>query len=59
MSAGQPMLPLGAPSLPARHLEAIKNRYELVSHVPGPLLNGIYLYEPKTVVSAQVSPPTE
>jgi len=33
------------PSLPAAHLETMRERYRLTAHVPGPLANGVYVYE--------------
>lgn len=35
------------PSLPEQQLAMIRNGYELVAHVPGPLLDGVYVYEPR------------
>jgi hypothetical protein len=35
------------PSLPQAHLREIRKHYQLVEHIPGPLLNGDYLYQPK------------
>lgn len=46
-AANRPHLPLGAPSLPDQHLEIIRRRYEKILHAPGPLLGGVYLYQPK------------
>lgn len=42
--------PLGleAPSLPPEHLEAIAKHYALLQHVPGPLMDGVYVYGPKS-----------
>jgi 4-amino-4-deoxy-L-arabinose transferase-like glycosyltransferase len=34
------------PTLPEPHLHAIRQNYRLVAHLPGPLLNGDYLYLP-------------
>jgi hypothetical protein len=38
------------PSLPESHLKVIRNNYRLVGHIPGPYLNGDYLYEPAAAV---------
>lgn len=38
--------PPEAPSLPPRQLELIRRHYHLAAHVPGPLLGGVYVYEP-------------
>ena len=35
------------PSLPEAHLEAIRKNYDLVKHIDGPYLGGLYLYQPK------------
>ncbi len=34
------------PSLPDAHLDLIRESYRLVERVPGPYLNGLYVYEP-------------
>lgn len=34
------------PSLPPEQLEIIRRRYRQAAHVPGPLLNGVYVYVP-------------
>lgn len=34
------------PSLPPEQLEILRSRYRRIAHVPGPLLNGVYVYEP-------------
>jgi 4-amino-4-deoxy-L-arabinose transferase-like glycosyltransferase len=34
-------------NLPPAHLEAIRQNYRLVKHVPGPPLEGNYIYEPR------------
>jgi hypothetical protein len=34
------------PSLPVDHLDQIRKNYRLVKHVPGPYLDGDYVYEP-------------
>lgn len=41
-----------APSLPPAHLLAIAEEYVLLQHVPGPLMNGVYVYAPKVRDSA-------
>ncbi len=33
------------PSLPAAQLEIVRQRYRLAAHIPGPLANGVYVYE--------------
>jgi hypothetical protein len=38
---------LEIPSLPESHLQAIRENYRLAVHIPGPLLNGDYLYVPR------------
>ena len=35
------------PSLPETHLRAIRERYRLAAHIPGPYQNGDYLYVPR------------
>ncbi|MBI1357662.1 MAG: hypothetical protein GC160_25250 [Acidobacteria bacterium] len=35
------------PSLPASQLDVIRRRYSLAAHVDGPLLDGVFVYEPK------------
>jgi len=34
------------PSLPAAHLEEMRKNYRLVRRIPGPMLDGVYVYEP-------------
>ena len=34
-------------SLPAAQLDEIRKRYTLVKHVPGPTLDGVYVYKPR------------
>lgn len=34
------------PTLPDRDLDAIRRGYRLVRHIPGPVLNGAYIYQP-------------
>jgi hypothetical protein len=34
------------PSLPKSHLKEMREHYRLVRHIPGPYLNGDYVYEP-------------
>ena len=40
------------PSLPPSQLEILRTRYRRTAHVPGPLLNGVYVYEPKDAPEA-------
>ena len=47
LDANRPDLGLEAPSLPPAHLQAIAEEYSLVRHVPGPLMDGVYVYAPK------------
>ena len=35
------------PSLPDAHVQAIRVNYRLVAHIPGPLLDGDYVYAPR------------
>lgn len=35
------------PRLPADQMDAIRRNYQLVSHVPGPNLSGLYVYRPR------------
>ena len=35
-------------SLPAAQLEEVRKHYKLVAHVPGPALNGVYVYKPRS-----------
>jgi hypothetical protein len=35
------------PSLPEAHLRAIRENYRLIAHIPGPLLDGDYVYVPR------------
>jgi len=37
----------GAPRLPPEHMQVVRENYRLVEHVPGPLMGGIYVYQPK------------
>jgi hypothetical protein len=37
---------LEVPSLPESHLEEVRRHYRLWRHIPGPLLNGAYVYLP-------------
>ena len=34
------------PELPAVDIDAIQKRYRLVKHIPGPYLDGLYVYQP-------------
>jgi hypothetical protein len=35
------------PRLPAQQMDAIRKRYRLVKHLPGPYVSGLYVYQPK------------
>ncbi|MEX2300432.1 MAG: glycosyltransferase family 39 protein [Bryobacterales bacterium] len=35
------------PSLPDAHLRAVRESYRLIAHIPGPLLQGDYIYVPR------------
>lgn len=37
----------GTPRLPPDHLRIVRENYEMVEHVPGPFVGGIYVYTPK------------
>ena len=53
---GRVALPAEVPNLPSEHLQVIRYRYRLVKHIPGPLLGGIYLYDPVEVGAAPAHP---
>ena len=40
-------IPPGFPRLPIAQMELVREHYQLVRHVPGPLAGGLYVYEPK------------
>lgn len=42
------------PRLPKEQLEEIRNNYVLADHVPGPLAGGVYVYERKPGVQAEL-----
>ncbi len=44
------------PSLPGPHLQAIREHYRLIAHIPGPLLDGDYLYVPRTAAAPLAFP---
>jgi hypothetical protein len=43
------------PTLPKAHLDAMRKRYRLVRRVPGPLLDGDFLYEPTLSPAAEAA----
>jgi hypothetical protein len=43
------------PSLPEAHLQAMREHYRLVEHIPGPLLGGVYVYEPAAGAAHQAA----
>ena len=42
------------PRLPKEQLEEVRNNYVLADHVPGPLAGGVYVYERKSGVQAEL-----
>jgi hypothetical protein len=42
-----PPLAVEVSTLPAPQLEEIRKRYTLVKHIPGPVLDGLYVYKPR------------
>jgi hypothetical protein len=45
------------PRLPASQSEIIRSRYRLVRHIPGPYLEGVYLYQPRTATPTEAQIP--
>lgn len=43
------------PTLPAPHLRAVRERYRLIEHVPGPMVGGVYVYEPRREPNASAA----
>lgn len=43
------------PTLPEPHLRAVRERYRLVAHVPGPMVGGVYVYEPREASQARAA----
>jgi hypothetical protein len=55
--AGPPGFDAEIPSLPPAHLEAVRKRYRLVTHIPGPRLRGVFVYQPTPPDSAATGLP--
>ena len=47
---------LELPSLPEVQLEEVRKNYRLVAHVPGALLDGSYIYQPKPRARPELTP---